>query len=196
MFPIQFDIYWSSSTTPSALSWIMDSMISLFENITRPSSVSLEEIKWIAIVDWIFHVSGFLRSIMIIFRYGLILVKYYSTDGCFISIAIAFILNIIVILKITYSCWFVIIFFFSILKKIPNIPYYSVFDCFIFFFQFKKISSIIDCSVIYFLFFFLLFLFSLKRFLISLIMLSFFSLKIFILTKIKFYYTPFKECWK
>ena len=50
----------------------MISILSLFEWITRFSSRSLEEIKLIAIVNWIFHVSDFLRSFMISFKYGLI----------------------------------------------------------------------------------------------------------------------------
>ena len=39
--------------------------ITLFECITRSSSASFEEIKLIAIVNWIFHASDFWRSIII-----------------------------------------------------------------------------------------------------------------------------------
>ena len=41
----------SSSITPSALSLIMSSILSLFEFISRSLSVFLEEIKLIAIVN-------------------------------------------------------------------------------------------------------------------------------------------------
>ena len=43
----------------------MNYILSLFECIMRSSSLYLEEIKLIAIVSWIFHVSNFLRSFMI-----------------------------------------------------------------------------------------------------------------------------------
>ena len=50
------------SITLSASSLIMISMSSLFECITHSSSLSsLEEIKSIAIVNWIFNVRDFLR---------------------------------------------------------------------------------------------------------------------------------------
>ena len=51
----------------------MNSMLSLFESITCSSSVSLEEIKLIAIVNSIFNVSDFLRLFMMSFKYGLLL---------------------------------------------------------------------------------------------------------------------------
>ena len=51
----------SSFITLSALSFIMISMLSIFECITRSSSLSMKKIKLIAIVNWIFHVSDFLR---------------------------------------------------------------------------------------------------------------------------------------
>ena len=132
---------------------------------------------------------------------------------------VTFIFNIIVTPKITYSYRFIIIFF--MLKKVPNISNYSTFNSFIFFFQSKKISYIINCSIIYFLFFNLkrflnslievssISLFNLKRRLTSLIMLSsnflsYPSLELFILwekliifsKKIKVYYTPWKGVWK
>ena len=43
----------------SALSLIVISMLSPFECITHSSSLSLEEIKLIAIVNWIFYLSDF-----------------------------------------------------------------------------------------------------------------------------------------
>ena len=55
-------------------------MLSLFECITHSSSLSLEEIKLIAIFNWIFHVSDFLRLFMMSFKYGLILLRYSLTD--------------------------------------------------------------------------------------------------------------------
>ena len=67
----------SSSIISSALSLIMISVLSLCECITRSSSLLLEDIKLIAIVKWIFHVSDILRS-FISFKYGLILLRYYQ----------------------------------------------------------------------------------------------------------------------
>ena len=59
----------------------MISMLSLFEFITRSSSLSMEEIKLFAIVNLIFHVSNFLRLFMKYFKYGLILLRHSSTDS-------------------------------------------------------------------------------------------------------------------
>ena len=58
-----------------------------------------------------------------------------------------------------------IINFSLMLKKVPNIPNYSVFNCFAFLFQSKKISYDYNCVVI-------CFFFSLKKFLKYLIMFS------------------------
>ena len=58
-------------------------MILLFESITRSSSLSLEDMKLIAIANRIFHVSAFLRSFMISFKYDLILLRYSSIDSVF-----------------------------------------------------------------------------------------------------------------
>ena len=58
----------------------MISMLSLLECITRSSSLSMEEIKLTAIVNPI-HVSDFLRLFMVSFKYGLILLRYSSTDS-------------------------------------------------------------------------------------------------------------------
>ena len=61
-------IYWKSSDiTSSALSLIIISMLSLFEYTTL-SSLSLEDIKLMAIINWIFYVSDFLRWFMIYFK--------------------------------------------------------------------------------------------------------------------------------
>ena len=46
-------------------------MLSLFECMVSSSTESLEEIELIAIVNWIFYASDFLRSVMISFMYGL-----------------------------------------------------------------------------------------------------------------------------
>ena len=60
----------------------MISKFSLFECITRSSSLSsLEETKIIAIVNWIFHVSDCLRSFTMPLKYGVILLRYASTDS-------------------------------------------------------------------------------------------------------------------
>ena len=74
------------------------------------------------IVNWIFHVSDFLRLYMKSFKYGLILSKYSLIEEIF-----TFIFNIIVVIKISYSYWFLLIFF--LLKKVPDVSNYSVFDC-------------------------------------------------------------------
>ena len=60
-------------------------MLLLFECITCSSSLPLEEIELIAIVNWNFHVSDFLRLFMMSFKYGLILLRYSSTDVLFLS---------------------------------------------------------------------------------------------------------------
>ena len=53
------------------------SMLSLFECITRFSSLSIEEIKLFAIVNWIFHVSDFLRLFIMSFKYILQRIVFY-----------------------------------------------------------------------------------------------------------------------
>ena len=69
----------SSLITSFALSFGINFIFSLFECITRSSSISLEEIKLIAIVNWIFLVSNFWRLIIISLKWGLILSKYSFT---------------------------------------------------------------------------------------------------------------------
>ena len=150
----------------------MNSVLLLFECITCSSSLSLEKIKLITVVNWFFHVSYFLRSIMISFNYDLLLLRYSSIDSVFISITVTFIFNIIVAPKITspYNNLLIIIFvtiFFFMLKKVPNISNYSVFDCFIFFFFSLKrflVFSIVVSSISSF---------NLKRFLSRLIVVSY-----------------------
>ena len=125
-------------------------MLPVFECITSSSSVSLEDIKLIAIVNWIFHASDFLRSVMISFKYGLTLLRYSSIYSV-LFVIITLIFNIIVTPKITCSYWFVIIFFYFILRKVPNISNYSDFDRLISFFSLKRflISLIILCSILF-----------------------------------------------
>ena len=54
-------------------------MLSILECNTCSSCLSLEDIKWIAIVKWIFRVWYFLlRSFMIYFKYGLILFNWFN----------------------------------------------------------------------------------------------------------------------
>ena len=55
-------------------------MLSLFKCITHSSSLSLEEIKSIAVVNWIFHTLDILKLLMMSFKFGLILLKYASSD--------------------------------------------------------------------------------------------------------------------
>ena len=56
-------------------------MLSLFEFITRCSSSSMVELKLVAIVSSFSNVSDFLRLFMMPFKYGLILLRYYSGDN-------------------------------------------------------------------------------------------------------------------
>ena len=55
-----------SSITSSASSIIMISILSLFECITRSSSLSIKKIKLFAVANWIFHVSDFLRLLCLL----------------------------------------------------------------------------------------------------------------------------------
>ena len=71
----------SSSIPLSALSLIMIFILSLFECVTRPSLLSLKEIRLIVTANWFFHVSNFLRSFMISFKYGLLLLRYSLTNS-------------------------------------------------------------------------------------------------------------------
>ena len=111
---------------------IIISMLSLFECITRSSSLSIEQTKLFAIVYWIFYLSDFLRIFMS-FKYALILLRYSSTDGVLFLRNVTFVFNTIVTAKITYSHWFIIIFFFFIPKKSSDICKYYIFNSFIFF---------------------------------------------------------------
>ena len=88
-------------------------MLSLFECITRFSSLSMEEIKLFPIVNYIFHMSDFLDL-------------YLN----YISITIAFVFNLIVTARITYLLF--------MLKKIINICKYSIFNWFSFFSNLKR----------------------------------------------------------
>ena len=56
-------------------------MLSLFQWITNSLSFPLGEVKLIAIVNWIFHVSDNLRLFMKCRKCGLILLRYSSTDN-------------------------------------------------------------------------------------------------------------------
>ena len=59
----------------------MISMLSFFESITHSSSLSLPELKLMAIANWVFHVLDFLRLFMMCFKNGLYLLRYSSTDS-------------------------------------------------------------------------------------------------------------------
>ena len=60
----------------SAPSLIMIFMLSLFECITCSSSLPIDELKLIAIVNWTFHVSNFLKLLMTCFKYNLL--RYFQ----------------------------------------------------------------------------------------------------------------------
>ena len=97
-------------------------MVSLFEYITCSSLLStLEEIKLIVIVNWIFDVFDFLRLFMVPFN-----MVYFYQDILQLIIFYFyhhyFILNIVITSNTIYIYWFIIIFyFFLILQKILNI---------------------------------------------------------------------------
>ena len=101
-----------------------------FFNALRSSSMSSEDVKLIAIVNLIFHVSDFLRLFRMSFKYGLILSRY-SFIGKVIFLFPLLSYSIIAI-KVTYSYWFLIISF--LLKKCLHLSNYSAIDCFIFIF--------------------------------------------------------------
>ena len=79
-------------------------------------SVSLEEIKLIAIINWSFHVLDFWRLIVLSLKEGLVSLRYSFTDSS----------------KITNSYWLAIIFFLLFINSF-NIPNYSISYCSIFF---------------------------------------------------------------
>ena len=62
----------------------MSYVLSFFElHITHSSSLSLEEIKFLAIVNWIFYVSDFSKLFMMAmmaFKYDLTSSRYYLND--------------------------------------------------------------------------------------------------------------------
>ena len=127
----------NSFVTSFASSLIMISMLSLFECITRSSSLSMEEIKLSAIVNWFFYVSDFLRLFMMSFRYILILLflflfLLYSKD---ILQLISWLTIELLLQKLLTFYWFITTFlFFWMLKNILNISTYYIFNCFSFFF--------------------------------------------------------------
>ena len=147
----------------------MISKLSLFEYITRSSPLSLQEIKSVAIVNLFFYVSDFLRLHMMSFKFGLILLRYSSTDSV-----------------LSYHRYFHIQYnYYSknylLLLVYNNLFLHALFLFLIalFFFNLKRFfTSLIIVSYIYF--------FSLKRFFLSLIklssiFLSFTSLELFII---------------
>ena len=81
-------------------------MLSIFEWITRSSSLSLEEIKLIGIVNCIFHVSDNLKLFMMSSsKYGLISLRYSS------AYSVLFLSPLIITPKNNYFYWFIMIFF-------------------------------------------------------------------------------------
>ena len=84
----------------------MISMVSLFECITRSSSLSKEEIKLFAIVNRIFHLSDFLRLVIMSFKYGLILLRYSLTDNVLFSsllLSYSFFFVFVLVCQVEYS---------------------------------------------------------------------------------------------
>ena len=80
-----------SFITSCASLLIMISILSLFECITYSSSLSMEEIKFFAIVDLLSPPSEFLRLFMMLFKNGLILLRYSSSDSVlFLSMLLSY----------------------------------------------------------------------------------------------------------
>ena len=67
--------------TLSVLSFIVISILSLFEYITCSSLLCMEEINLFDFVSWNFQVSSLFRLFMISFKYVLTLLRYYSTGS-------------------------------------------------------------------------------------------------------------------
>ena len=66
-------------------------MLSLFECISRPSSLSIEEITLFAIANLMFHLLDFLKLFMMSFKYGLFLLRRFSTDyALFLSLLLSY----------------------------------------------------------------------------------------------------------
>ena len=101
----------SSLITLSALSLIMISMLSLFECITWFLSVSLEDIKLIASVNWNFYTSKILKIINVS-QVCINFVKVFFDWYSFIFITMTFIFNIFVRVKVTHLYCFIITIFF------------------------------------------------------------------------------------
>ena len=83
-----FDIYFNNFDTLliilitlSALSFIVISILSLFEYITSSSSLCMEEINLFDFVSSNFQLSSLFRLFTISFKYGLTLLRYYSTGS-------------------------------------------------------------------------------------------------------------------
>ena len=105
-------------------------MLLLFDYITRSSSLSLEEVKLSAIVNWIFHVSDFLGIFIIFFNFIKILFKWWWLNSIKVTFINYYSKNYLIY-------WFITIFF-LMLKKVPNISNYSVLIAFfLFFFSLK-----------------------------------------------------------
>ena len=69
------------SITSSALPLILIYLSSLFTWIKRFSSLSLDEIKLVAIVNGAFYISTFWDYLF--FKYGITLLRYFSTDNIY-----------------------------------------------------------------------------------------------------------------
>ena len=72
------DIYFLNESKSSFITskLVIISMLSLFECITRSSSLFMEKVKLFATVNLIFYVADFFRLFMMSFKYGLILLRY------------------------------------------------------------------------------------------------------------------------
>ena len=102
----------SSPSSSSSSSFTTSSLCYHFLNALHAIHISMEELKLFAIINWIFHVSDFLRLFVMSFKYRLILLRHFLTDCVLFLSPLLF--NIIVTPRIIYSYWFVIIFFFML----------------------------------------------------------------------------------
>ena len=64
---------------------------------------------------------------MMSFKYSLILLRYSATDSVLFLSPLLYI-QLVVTLKIAYSYWSIIVFFFFMLKTTSNIFKYSIFN--------------------------------------------------------------------
>ena len=122
----------------------------LFECIRIFSSLSLEDIKLVAMVNWIFHVWAFLRTFIITFKYGLIVFLFFNLKRFFISWIISFFKLKRFLTSLIMLCYFFLYFFLTLFIIAPYEKKYFIFfkNIWVFCNPFKK--NLIILSLEYF----------------------------------------------